>query len=75
MAKVLQLAGGVFGLIAAALWFWSAARRLPRAVTYFDYTPDDDPRERAIRFSARLNAWAAFFTGLSAALTGASAFC
>ena len=69
MEKV-QLAANVgvavFSLIAAALWFLSAAKPLPEMGTYWDRTPSSDPFYVALRASARLNRWAAFFSGLAA---------
>jgi len=56
----------IFALLAAVFWFASAARDLPAMVTYWGGAPPDDPFFASIRSSARLNRWAAFFSGLSA---------
>jgi hypothetical protein len=58
--------GAAFALLAAALWFRSAARNPPEILTYWDAVPSNDPFVVWLRSSARLNRWAALFTGLSA---------
>ena len=35
-------------------------------VSYWDSVPEHDPFYRAVKFSARMNRWAAGFSGLSA---------
>ena len=55
-----------FSLIAAVMWFLSAAKPLPEMVTYWDSTPADDAFYVALKASAKLNRWAALFSGLAA---------
>lgn len=59
-------ATAVFAFIAAAFWFWSAFRKLPPMVAYWDAAPESDPFRAALIFGAKLNQWAAGLTGLSA---------
>ena len=66
MARWLEIAAGVLGLVAAALWIWPAYTRIPSSVTYWSGPPPDDPREIALRFAWALNGYAALFTGLAA---------
>lgn len=56
--------------MAAAFWFASAYGKLPPPVAYWDRTPSKDPFYNAVKFSARMNKYAAIFSGLSALLFG-----
>jgi hypothetical protein len=51
---------------AAAFWFLSAYGKLPPMIPYWDATPETDPFRVAIKFSARMNQWAAVLSGISA---------
>lgn len=66
MEKWLNIGTAVFAFVAAIFWFLSAYGKLPPIVAYFDSTPETDPFFRAVKFSARMNTWAAGFSGLSA---------
>ncbi len=65
-----NIAAAVFAGIAAAFWFMSAYRDLPQIATFWVSTPIDDPFFQGLRFSARMNTWAALFSGLSAVCWG-----
>ncbi len=56
----------VLAFIAAVFWFVSAKGRLPPMGPYWDAAAPSDPFHVAAKFSARMNSWAAVFTGLSA---------
>jgi hypothetical protein len=60
--------------VAAMFWFLSAYGRLPPIVAYWDSVPEHDPFYRTVKFSARMNRWAAGFSGLSALCTGIELF-
>jgi hypothetical protein len=62
----LDIACALFALVAALFWFMSAAGKLPPMIAYWDSTPTNDPYYVAIAHSARLNRFAAGFSGLSA---------
>lgn len=64
---VANIGVAAFSLIAAVIWFLSAAKPLPEMVTYWDGTPPDDAFYVALQASAKLNRWAALFSGLAAA--------
>jgi hypothetical protein len=68
MGSALNLLIAFSALTAAILWFWSASVTLPRLKSYWDSAPPDDPFYVAVKRSAKLNAWAAGFSGLSAFL-------
>jgi uncharacterized membrane protein len=60
MSLWLQISSAVFGLIAAALWFWSAKAKAPPAVL------DGGVRmQKFLDDAARRNMWAAGATGIS----------
>jgi hypothetical protein len=42
--------------------------------SYWDFVPERDPFYRAVKFSARMNRWAAGFSGLSALCMGIELF-
>jgi hypothetical protein len=56
-----------FGLVGAALWFWSATIRLPTAITIPYIGPHGKVQELAdkLRKASRINACAAALNGLS----------
>lgn len=66
MSKWLDTAAAVAAFVAAAFWFASAYGKLPKMISYWGYTPETDPYYLAIQFSAKMNRWAAGFSGLSA---------
>jgi hypothetical protein len=68
MSGWLDLGAAVFAFVAAVFWFLSAARPVPPMVKNWDSTPESDPLYLAVKFSARMNAIAATFAGLSAIL-------
>jgi hypothetical protein len=51
---------------AAIFWFMSAYGKLPPMGMYWDAAPPNDPFYIAIKFSAKMNRWAAGLSGLSA---------
>jgi hypothetical protein len=55
----------VFGIGAAIFWFLSAYGELPPMIAYRDAAPPNDPLYVAIKFTARMNRWAAGLSGLS----------
>ena len=62
-SRILSIASIVFGLAAAALWFASAWGHMP-VPTFDDFGPNGRFL-RALDDSARLNRWAAGYTGFS----------
>jgi hypothetical protein len=70
----LNIVGALFALIAAGFWFLSAYGKLPVTIAYWDAAPEDDPFRMALKFSARMNRWAASFSGLSALCVGIALF-
>lgn len=66
MEKWLDIAAAAFAFAAAVFWFLSAYGPLPRMLQYFDFVPDNDPYYVAVKFSAKMNRWAAGLSGLSA---------
>ena len=70
MQKRLNVVRALFGLVAAVFWFLSAYGKLPPMVDYWDETQKNDPFFVAVKFSAQMNRWAAFFSGLSAFCVG-----
>jgi hypothetical protein len=68
MGRWLDIGAAIFAFIAAVFWFLSAARKLPPMLAYWDKTPDSDPFYQAVKFSARMNVFAAAASGVSAAL-------
>lgn len=65
MLIILDVSAALFAFSAAVFWFISAYGELPPIVPYWDETPKDDPYYKAIKFSAKMNQWAAGFSGLS----------
>jgi hypothetical protein len=70
MGRLLDAGTAFFAFVAAVFWFLSAYGKLPPMVAYWDSTPDSDPFYQAVRFSARMNKWAAIASGVSAVLFG-----
>ena len=69
MTIVLRILSGLVGLVAAGLWFWSAAIDIPLAPgAAFGGTLPTDPFNVAIRHAANLSQWAAGMTGVSVLL-------
>jgi len=69
MATAVKILSGAIGLIAAILWFMSAAGDLPLAPgAAIGGTLPTDPFNVALHHSARLNKWAAGATGASVLL-------
>jgi hypothetical protein len=64
----------LFAIAAAIFWFTSAYGKLPPMVAHWDQTPADDPFYKAVKFSAKMNRWAALLSGLSASCMGAKLF-
>jgi hypothetical protein len=62
METWLDIAAALFAFIAAVFWFLSAYGKLPPMVAYWDAAPENDPLYMAIKFSARMNRWAAGFS-------------
>ena len=62
----LDVGAAVFAIGAAIFWFLSAHGKLPPMVAYWDAAPPNDPLYVAIKFSAKMNRWAAGLSGLSA---------
>jgi hypothetical protein len=56
----------LLALTAAVFWFASAFGEVPRVAIYWDHAPENDPFSQSIKFSARMNVWAASFSGASA---------
>jgi hypothetical protein len=71
---LLDIAIAATALVAAVFWFLSAYGKLPPMVTYWNLAPVDDPFFTAIKFSAKMNRWAAGFSGLSALCAAAKFF-
>jgi hypothetical protein len=74
MRRLLDAGTAIFALVAAAFWFLSAYGNLPPMVTYWDSTPESDPFYQAVKFSARMNTYAALASGVSAGLFGVRNF-
>jgi hypothetical protein len=62
----LEIGSVPFAFLAALFWFLSANAKMPPMVAYWDSTPEHDPLYQTFKFSARMNKWAAIFSGLSA---------
>jgi hypothetical protein len=67
--RTLNILIGLSALAAAVLWFWSASMALPQMGSYWDQAPPTDPFYVAVKRAARVSAWAAGFTGVSALLS------
>jgi hypothetical protein len=74
MEKWLDIGAAGFALVASVFWFLSAYGNLPPMMTYWTSTPSDDPFYSAVKFSARVNSWAAGLSGVSAFLMGMKLF-
>jgi hypothetical protein len=66
METWLDVGAAVFAIGAAIFWFLSAYGELPPMIAYWDAAPQNDPLYMAIKFSARMNQWAAGLSGVSA---------
>ena len=66
MGYILDIGAAFLALIAAVFWFISAYGKLPPIIEYWDSAPETDPFRQAVKFSARMNRWAAAFSGASA---------
>ena len=66
MNKWLDAAAALTALVAAVFWFLSAYGKIPPLVAYWDQAPETDPFVMAVQYAARMNRWAAGFSGLSA---------
>jgi hypothetical protein len=73
MEKWLDIAA-ILTLVAAVFWFLSAYGKLPVMVAYWDQTPDNDPFYQAVKFSAKMNRFAAGFSRASALCMGVRLF-
>jgi hypothetical protein len=73
MDRSFDLCAALFAVIAAILWFMSAAGGLPTMVMYWGAAPLNDPFHVALVASARWNACAAASSGASALCMGAAA--
>jgi hypothetical protein len=76
MRKWFNIASGVFGVIAAVLWFFSG-RILPAPAqgAYLDVVDNHNmPFHRNWRRASTLNQWAAFMTGISVLLMSIAQF-
>jgi len=74
MEKWLDTGAALFAIVAAVFWFLSAYGKLPPIVAYWDSTPEHDPFYMAVKFSAKMNRWAAGLSGLSALCVGIKLF-
>ena len=66
MHQGLEIGSALFAFLAAIFWFLSAFGKTPPMISYWDSTPEKDPFYKAVKYSARMNTWAAIFSGLSA---------
>ncbi|HZP69245.1 MAG TPA: hypothetical protein VFB29_04815 [Pseudolabrys sp.] len=71
----LDIGAATTAFAAAVFWFISARGKLPAMVAYYDFTPPNDPFYMAVKFSAKMNRFAAFFSGLSALCMGIKIVC
>jgi hypothetical protein len=62
----LDIGAALSAFVAAIFWFLSAYGKLPPMGSYWDAVPEHDPFYRTVRYSVRMNRWAAGFSGLSA---------
>jgi hypothetical protein len=74
MRKWLDAGAAVTALVAAVFWFLSAYGELPGMIPHWDQTPQNDPFYVAVKFSAKMNRWAAGVSGLSALCMALSLF-
>ena len=70
MTAWIDIASAITAFAAAILWFVSAYGKLPPMVAYWDAAPPSDPFYKAVKFSARMNRWAANLSGIAALLAG-----
>lgn len=62
----LNIGAALFAFLAAIFWFLSSYEKLPKMTGYWGSTPESDAFFQAVKFSARMNKWAAIFSGISA---------
>jgi hypothetical protein len=74
MRKWLNIVGAIFALAAAFFWFLSAWGKIPTLTTYWGAMPEDAPFFVALKFSAKMNNWAAALSAASALCVGVSLF-
>ncbi len=72
MANYFEFAAALFAFAAAVFWFFSASKNIPALESYWDAIPSDHPFFKAMRFTAKMNRWAAGLSGLSAVCVAAS---
>jgi hypothetical protein len=72
LVNLLEYAAAFFALSAAVFWFLSASKDVPTLETYWDAVPTNHPFITAMRFTAKMNRWAAILSGLSALCVAAS---
>ena len=68
LADGLNVATAVFGFVAAILWLWSTAPKLPAKFTspYSAPSPELQPMVNALRQQSRRNAWGAMAAAAAA---------
>jgi hypothetical protein len=71
----LSAVAAVFAFIAAIYWFRSAYGEIPDVITYWGGAPKDDSWVRNYQMSARMNMYAASFSGASAFSWAVSTAC
>jgi hypothetical protein len=74
MEKWLDIGGTLLAVAAALFWFLSAYGPLPPMMSYWGSAPDVDPFYQALKYSAKMNAYAALLSGLSALCIGLGLF-
>jgi hypothetical protein len=70
----MEIGTALFAFLAAVFWFLSAYGKVPPMISYWDQVPENDPYYRAVKYSIRMNKWAATFSGLSALCAAAVTF-
>jgi hypothetical protein len=70
MEKWLEISAAVLAFVAAVFWFLSASGTLPQMLFYWGHAPANDAFYQAMKFSAKMNTWAAVFSGASALCLG-----
>jgi hypothetical protein len=77
VVRVLILGSALVGLVAAALWAWSAVTKQPSFEILATYVADETgvaPANRYLGRVSKLNAWAAGATALSVLLASAASW-
>ena len=70
----MEIGVAFFAFLAAVIWFLASYGKTPPMLAYWGSTPEADPFYQVVKFSARMNKWAAFFSGLSALCAAATIF-